>query len=273
MRNEEFFIFKLLHRHHRPASILDTGKVEHGACLVRIVVLGAHGNLGKERKRAFRAYHQVGNNIERVVEADEWQEIQSGYVLDGIFVADACGEFFVGTYPVAQFADAVKEIGVGGFEGSTRNVVPCIQHGAVRQYDAGGEKYLVTIGMCAAIHARGVVHDDAAYHGRFHACRVRSKLTSVGRENLVDPLADDARLQGDLFMIGRNAVLLPVLSGYDQDRVTNGLSRQTGSCGTKRYWQTVTVGKSQQVGDFLFAVGTNHDLWDQTVETRICSPC
>lgn len=105
MRNEEFFIFKL-HRHHRPASILDTGKVEHGACLVRIVVLGAHGNLGKERKRAFRAYHQMGNNIERVIEADEWQEIQSGYVLDGIFVADACGEFFVGTYPVAQFADA-----------------------------------------------------------------------------------------------------------------------------------------------------------------------
>ena len=229
--------------------------------------------MGKERKRAFRAYHQVGNNIERVVEADEWQEIQSGYVLDGIFVADAYGEFFVGTYPIAQFADAVKEIGVGGFEGSTRNVVPCIQHGAVRQYDAGGEKYLVTIGMCAAIHARGVVHDDAAYHGRFHTCRIRSKLTSVGCENLVNPLTDDARLQGNLFMIGRNAVLLPMFSGYYQDRVTNGLSRQAGSCGTKRYWQTVTVGKFQQVGDLLFAVGTNHDLWDEAVETRICSPC
>ena len=99
---------------------------------MRIVVLCAHGNLGKERKRAFRAYHQVGNNIERVIEANEWQKIQSGYVLDGIFVADACSEFFVGTYLVPQFADAIVEIGVGGFEGSTRNIIPCIQHGAVR---------------------------------------------------------------------------------------------------------------------------------------------
>ena len=74
-------------------------------------------------------------------------------------------------------------------------------------------------------------------------------------------------------MIGRNAVLLPMFSGYYQDRVTNGLSRQTGSCGTKRHWQTVTVSKSQQVGNLLFAVGTNHDLWDKAVETRICSPC
>ena len=240
---------------------------------MRIVVLCAHGNLGKERKRAFRAYHQVGNNIERVIEANEWQKIQSGYVLDGVFVADACSEFFVGTYLVPQFADAIVEIGVGGFEGSTRNIIPCIQHGAVRQYNAGGKKHFVTIGMCAAIHTRGVVHDDAAYHSTFHACRVRSKLTSVGGKNLVNPLTDDAWLQGNLFMIGRNAVLLPMFSGYYQDRVTNGLSRQTGSCGTKRYWQTVTVGKSQQVGDFLFAIGTNHDLWDKAVETRICSPC
>ena len=50
--------------------------------------------------------------------------------------------------------------------------------------------------MCAAIHTRGVVHDDAAYHSTFHACRVRSKLTSVGGKNLVNPLTDDAWLQG-----------------------------------------------------------------------------
>ena len=61
----------------------------------------------------------MGNNIERVIEANEWQKIQSGYVLDGIFVADACSEFFVGTYLIPQFADAIVEIGVGGFEGST----------------------------------------------------------------------------------------------------------------------------------------------------------
>ena len=88
--------------------------------------------MGKERKRTFRAYHQVGNNIEWIIETDKWQKVQSGYVLDGVFVVDACSEFFVGTYPIAQFADAVKEIGVGGFEGSTRNIIPCIQHGAVR---------------------------------------------------------------------------------------------------------------------------------------------
>ena len=68
----------------------------------------------------------MGNNIKRVIETDEWQKVQSGYVLDGVFVADACSEFFIGTYLVTQFADAIVEIGVGGFEGSTRNVVPCV---------------------------------------------------------------------------------------------------------------------------------------------------
>ena len=33
------------------------------------------------------------------------------------------------------------------------------------------------------------------------------------------------------------------------------------------------IGPSRQVGDFLFTFGTNHDLWDKAVETRICSPC
>ena len=74
----------------------------------------------------------MGNDIERVVEADKREQVQTGYILYGIFVADACSEFFVGTYLVPQFADAIVEIGVGGFEGSTRNIIPCIQHGAVR---------------------------------------------------------------------------------------------------------------------------------------------
>lgn len=97
-------------------------------------------------------------------------------------------------------------------EGGTRNVVP-VSSTVPSANTMRAEKYLVTIGMCVPqFMPEGVVHDDAAYHGRFHACRVRSKLTSVGRENLVDPLADEMPGCSDLFMIGRNAVLLPMLS-------------------------------------------------------------
>ena len=160
-----------------------------------------------------------------------------------------------------------------GFEGGTGDVVACVQHGSVRQHDAGGDEHFVTVGMGAAVHARSVVHDDAAHHGRFHRGGVGGELASVRRENLVYPLTDDARLQRNLFVVGGDAVLLPMLAGYYQDGVANGLSGQTGSCGTKRHRQTVAVGQPQQVGDFSFVAGTNHDLRNEAVEARIRSPC
>ena len=43
----------------------------------------------------------MGNDIERVVEADKREQVQTGYILYGIFVADAFRQFLVGTHFIA----------------------------------------------------------------------------------------------------------------------------------------------------------------------------
>ena len=44
------------------------------------------------------------------------------------------------------------------------------------QNNTGGKKHLVTVGVCAAVHAGSVVHDDTAHHGAFDGSWVRSEL-------------------------------------------------------------------------------------------------
>ena len=90
--------------------------------------------------------------------------------------------------------------------------------------------------MRAAIHAGSIVHDYTAHHGAFYRGGIRCKLAAVGGQQFVHTLSDDARLEGYLFMVGRYAVFFPILAGYDEDGVTNGLSRQTGSCRSEGDW-------------------------------------
>ncbi len=189
----------------------------------------------------------MGDDFERVVETDKRQQIESGYVFDGVFVTDAFGQFFVGAYFVAQYADAADEVAMGHFEGSAADGISGIQQGAVHQDDAGGNKHFVAVGMRAAIHAGSIVHDDAAHHGAFHRGGIGGKLATVGGQQLVYTLSDDARLEGYLFMVGRYAVFFPILAGYDEDGVTNGLARQTGSCRSEGDGQFVAARQFQQL--------------------------
>ena len=73
----------------------------------------------------------MGNDFEWVVETDEGQQIEPGYIFDGIFVSDAFGQFFVGTYFIAQFADAANEVTVTHFEGGAADGISGIQQGTV----------------------------------------------------------------------------------------------------------------------------------------------
>ena len=77
--------------------------------------------------------------------------------------------------------------------------------------------------MRTAVHARSVVHDDTTHHGAFDGSWVRSEFPPEGQ--LIDPLTDDAGLQGNFYlMVGGKAVLFPVFAGYDEYGVTDGLS-------------------------------------------------
>ena len=130
-------VHQFLHGHHRAAGLFDVGEVEHRTGLVRVVVLCLHGHLGQERQCSFAAHHQVCDDVERVVETDKGQQVQSGDVFDGVFITDAFAQLFVGTDGVAQRAETLQELAVGHFERSTADGIARVEHRSVCQYDAG----------------------------------------------------------------------------------------------------------------------------------------
>ena len=166
----------------------------------------------------------MGNDIERIVEADKREQVQTGYILYGIFVADAFRQFPVCTHFIAERADAPDEIAVCHFECGAAYAVAGVEYRSVSQYDAGGEKHLVAVGMRTAVHARSVVHDDTTHHGAFYGGRVGSEFPSERSQQFIDPLPDDTGLQGDFFVVGRYAVAFPMFAGYNKYGVTDGLS-------------------------------------------------
>ena len=101
--------FQFLHGNHRPTCFLDGSKVKHGTSLVRIVVFRIHGHLRQEGQCTFRAYHGVSDDIERIIKADERQEVQTCHILDGILVTDTFRQLLIGPYSVTQFTDATDK--------------------------------------------------------------------------------------------------------------------------------------------------------------------
>ena len=53
---------------------------------------GLHGHLAHEGQRSLRAYHEVSDDVEGVIEENKGEDIESRDVLDGIFVADTLQE-------------------------------------------------------------------------------------------------------------------------------------------------------------------------------------
>ena len=265
-------VHQLLHGHHGAAGVFDVREVEHGAGLAGIVIFGLHCHLRQEGQGAFAAHHQMGDDVEGVLEAHEGQEVESRDVLDGVFIADAFGQFLVGADVVAQGAEALQEFAVGHLERGAADGVARVQHGAVGQDDAGREHHLVAVGVRAAVHARGVVHHDAAHHGALDRCGVGGELAAVGGQQLVDALADEAGLQGDLFVVGADGVLLPMLAGDDEDRVADGLSGQAGARRAEGDGHAVARGQAEQLGYFVLVLRADDDLRDEAVESGVRAP-
>ena len=85
--------------------------------------------------------------------------------------------------------------------------------------------------MRAAAHAGGVVAYDAAYHAAADAGGVRAEVSAKGGQMLVHARTHDAGLKGDGFIGLVVAPLFPILAGYKEDAVRDGLP---GEGGTRR---------------------------------------
>ena len=79
-------------------------------------------------------------------------------------------------------------------------------------------------GMNCGTHANSDKVLLSAHHGAFYGGRVGSEFPSERGQQFIDPLSDDAGLQGDFFVVGRYAVAFPMFAGYNKYGVTDGLS-------------------------------------------------
>ena len=93
---------------------------------------------------------------------------------------------------------------------------------------------LITVLSHAAAHPAGVVGCNAADHGGIDGCRVRTDFSAEGRQIAIGVRTDDTGLQADTIAVFQYFVGIPVAAAYDQNRVGDGLARETGAGSAKR---------------------------------------
>ena len=156
----------VLELHDALAGLAHVVEVEHGAGRVAVEMACGHGKLAGKAQSTLAAHHAMRDDVERVGEPDKGQKVQPRHVLDLILVLDAFHQLGVGHNLIAQLLDALHKVGTLGLECCTAAGVARVEHSAVGHDDAHRLQYLVAVGMCATAHARGIVDDNTAHHGR-----------------------------------------------------------------------------------------------------------
>ena len=263
---------ELLEGNHCLATLPHGVEVEHGRGLARVVVQRAHRYLADEGQRALAAHHAVGDDVKRVVIGDQGPQVQARHVLDAVFLADAVGQRLVGADAVAQGFNLGDEVGMALPEGLAAGRIARVEHGAVGQHQARRDEHAVAVGVCAAVHARGVVGDDAAHHGRADAGGVGREHAPQRFQDLVHPCPHEAGLQGDALGVSGHAVVLPILARHDEDAVAHALPRQRRSSGAEGERQPEFARRPDNRRHLVLVLGADDHLWRQSVKTRVGAP-
>ena len=214
----------------------------------------------------------MGDDVERVVVGYERAKVQTRHVLYTTFITYARGQFLVGPDAVTQVFHFLQELGVALPELLTALFVAGVQDGAVGQYDACRNHHAVAVGMYATVHARGIIDDDAAHHGRPDGGRVRREDASVRLQNLVYTGADDARLQADGVLMLSELIFLPVLASYNEHAVGTALPAQRRAGSPESEWQLVLLAGFDNLGNPFLTVAAYDNLWNLAIETGIGTP-
>ena len=100
------------------------------ARLERVFDDGMVGDARDEAERAFRADHQVTEDVERVFVIDQRVQAVAGGVLDLELVADALGEPCICARVAAEAVDFAEQRAVALLEGGYAGGVFAVEHGA-----------------------------------------------------------------------------------------------------------------------------------------------
>ena len=224
-------VLQFAHLHDGPARLADVAEIDHRAGLVFVFALGAHRNPGQERQRPLGTDHKVGDDLERIVEAHQRQQVQPHDIFDRIFVQDTLRQGLVAANPVAQRFNGSQELRMALRKGPAARLVTRIEQRAVGQHQPRREQHPVAVGVGAAIHARGVVHHDTAHHRASDRSRVGREAVSIRFQHLVDPGPHDAGLKPHGAASVEHLAALPMFARHHEHRVADGLPREARARG------------------------------------------
>ena len=200
-------------------------------------MLGCHGHFGNESECAFRPHHKVCDDVKRVGESHEWQDIESCYILDGIFIIDSFNEVFVGKDAVADFLDFCDEIGMRFLKLFAALLISCVEHSAINKHDTKRQEFAVAVGVCATVHSARIVGKNTTHHRTVFGGGVGSKYSAVRLQNFIHSRTYDSRLHCYRTCIGSHLVFFPIFACHNEDGVAHRLSRQRCACRAEGYRQ------------------------------------
>ena len=230
---------------------------------------GAQRDLRDETERAFAADDQVRQDLARIVEVQQRVEAITHGVLHRELLTDFVHRRRVGTHPVAQPQQAVKDlrlvvaqprVGIGGTG---------VDHRARRQHHHHRIQCAVGVFDGAAGHAAGVVGDDAADRAGAFAGRIGTDLAAVTRQLCVEPEHRHAGLCADPGTVVEHLRRAEALADVDENAVRHRLTRQARAAGPQGERDSVTGTDGEQPAHLGRVAGSDDHLRGEQEVRRV----
>ena len=261
-----------LERQHGGAGAGDVGEKNQRAGLVPVFRHGVVGDAGNETERAFRAYHQMAQDVDRIVKVDQRVQAVSGRVLDLVLAPDQRRQCQVRARFPAQLRQCRQQCAVTALKGGDAEWVGAVEEGAIGQHHAHRAQGAVTVLRGAAAHARGIVGGDAADLAGGDRGRIGADLAAQRRQAAIHFGAYHARPQSH----AQRAVVLRIggeaVAQQHQHAVGHGLPGQAGAGGAEGQVHLMLARHLQHMRHVGLVFHHHDHLGQHAVETGIAAP-
>ena len=177
---------------HGLASHLNAREKHQRTGLERVFGDRFVGDARDKPKRAFRADHQVRQDVNRVFKIDQCIQAVAGGVFDLVFVANARCQHLIFAGDFAQVLQFVYQGGVALPKAGHTEGVFGVKHGAIAQHHPHTGQRAVAVLRGATTHAGGVVGGNATNLAGVDGGRVGPDLAPVRCQAKVHLAANDA---------------------------------------------------------------------------------
>jgi hypothetical protein len=223
---------RALERRHRAARRFELVEQNQRARLVGVFRNGTVSDLTDETQCAFRAYQQMGEDIDRIFEIDQRVQAVACRVLHPELVPDARGEHRIVARLASERIQSLHQVLPSFRKRRAARGVARIEQRTVGKDDTQANQRVVAVLRGSATHAAGIVGGNTTNHRGVDRRRVGSDLAPKARQPLVGHRANDARLQRDRGGVRSDAAATPVVAEQQEHRDGDRLPREARASGT-----------------------------------------